>query len=162
MFRPASSVKNAQSRKIGLQLLTYINTERVCAKEMVLLPGQACPEHRHIPTDGREGKEESFRCRFGRVYLYVEGGGREIHAALDTPLVLHGGSGLSDDDFRSTVREGISKINIFTDLCTAGAQAMREAAASGADYLKTRTMRVEAIREAVRRKILLFGSAGTC
>ena len=87
---------------------------------------------------------------------------REIHAALDTPLVLHGGSGLSDDDFRSTVREGISKINIFTDLCTAGAQAMREAAASGADYLKTRTMRVEAIREAVRRKILLFGSAGTC
>ncbi len=65
---------------IGLQLLTYINTERVCAKEMVLLPGQACPEHRHIPTDGREGKEETFRCRFGRVYLYVEGGCREeIH-----------------------------------------------------------------------------------
>ena len=87
---------------------------------------------------------------------------QQIRSAVDTPLVLHGGSGLSDDDFRSTVREGISKINIFTDLCTAGAQAMREAAASGADYLKTRTMRVEAIREAVRRKILLFGSAGTC
>lgn len=60
--------------EIGLQLLTYINTARVCAKEMVLLPGQACPEHRHIPTDGREGKEETFRCRYGKVYLYVEGG----------------------------------------------------------------------------------------
>ena len=60
--------------EIGLQLLTYINTARVCAKEMVLLPGQVCPEHRHIPTDGREGKEETFRCRYGKVYLYVEGG----------------------------------------------------------------------------------------
>lgn len=63
--------------EIGLQLLTYINTERVCAKEMVLLPGQACPEHRHIPTNGREGKEETFRCRYGRVHLFVEGGNRE-------------------------------------------------------------------------------------
>lgn len=60
--------------ELGLQLLTYINTARVCAKEMVLLPGQACPEHRHIPTDGREDKEETFRCRYGKVYLYVEGG----------------------------------------------------------------------------------------
>ena len=34
--------------KVGLQLLTYINTERVCAKEMVLEPGQTCPEHKHV------------------------------------------------------------------------------------------------------------------
>lgn len=59
--------------EIGLQLLTYINTERVCAKEMVLLPKQTCPEHRHIPTNGADGKEETFRCRFGTVYLYVDG-----------------------------------------------------------------------------------------
>ncbi len=62
--------------EIGLQLLTYINTARVCAKEMVLLPWQACPEHRHISTNGIEGKEETFRCRYGKVYLYVEGGNR--------------------------------------------------------------------------------------
>ena len=49
---------------VGLQLLTYINTERVCAKEMVLLPHQSCPEHMHSPTDGLQGKEETFRCRF--------------------------------------------------------------------------------------------------
>ena len=59
--------------EIGLQLVTYINTERVCAKEMVLLPGQTCPEHKHIPTGTMQGKEETFRCRFGEVYLYVEG-----------------------------------------------------------------------------------------
>ena len=58
---------------LGLQLVVYINTERVCAKEMVLLPGQTCPEHKHIPTNGMEGKEETFRCRYGEVYLYVAG-----------------------------------------------------------------------------------------
>lgn len=60
-------------KELGLQLLVYINTERVCAKEMVLLPGQTCPEHKHIPTNGIKGKEETFRCRYGEVYLYVSG-----------------------------------------------------------------------------------------
>lgn len=58
---------------IGLELVVYVNTERCCAKELVLLPGQACPEHRHPPIHGTEGKEETFRCRYGTVYLYVEG-----------------------------------------------------------------------------------------
>ena len=60
---------------VGLQLLTYINTDRVCAKEMVLTPYQTCPEHKHVPTAGMEGKEETFRCRYGKVYLYVAGEG---------------------------------------------------------------------------------------
>ncbi len=59
--------------KIGLQLVVYVNTARVCAKEMVLLPGQTCPEHKHVPTAGMSGKEETFRCRYGEVYLYVSG-----------------------------------------------------------------------------------------
>lgn len=60
---------------VGLQLVTYINTQKVCAKEMVLFPSQTCPEHMHVPTDGLDGKEETFRCRFGEVYLYVSGSG---------------------------------------------------------------------------------------
>lgn len=57
----------------GLQLITYVNTEKVCAKELALLPNQTCPEHKHPPRDFDEGKEETFRCRYGTVYLYVEG-----------------------------------------------------------------------------------------
>ena len=57
----------------GLQLLVYVNTDRYCAKELVLRPGQTCPEHRHPPFEGTPGKEETFRCRLGLVYLYVEG-----------------------------------------------------------------------------------------
>jgi len=58
---------------IGLQLVVYVNTARCCAKELVLFPGQICPEHRHPPLAGRPGKEETFRCRAGQVYLYVPG-----------------------------------------------------------------------------------------
>ena len=57
----------------GLQLITYINTNRYCAKELVLLPRQTCPQHRHPPIDGSPGKMETFRCRMGTVWLYVEG-----------------------------------------------------------------------------------------
>jgi D-lyxose ketol-isomerase len=60
-------------RESGLQLLVYVNTDRYCAKELVLRPGQTCPEHRHPPFEGTPGKEETFRCRGGLVYLYVEG-----------------------------------------------------------------------------------------
>jgi len=57
--------------RTGLVLLTYINTARVCAKELALLPGQTCPEHYHPAVGGEPGKEETFRCRWGEVYLYV-------------------------------------------------------------------------------------------
>ena len=59
--------------ELGLELIVYVNTDRVCAKELVLFSRQTCPEHRHPPFDGTPGKEETFRCRTGLVYLYVEG-----------------------------------------------------------------------------------------
>ncbi|PKG21910.1 D-lyxose/D-mannose family sugar isomerase [Niallia nealsonii] len=60
--------------KTGLQLITYVNTERYCAKDLVLFPHQTCPEHRHPPRkNGDPGKLETFRCRKGTAYLYVEG-----------------------------------------------------------------------------------------
>jgi D-lyxose ketol-isomerase len=61
----------------GLLVLVYVNTDRYCAKELVLYPGQTCPEHLHPPFDRTPGKEETFRCRRGSVYLYVEGDSTE-------------------------------------------------------------------------------------
>lgn len=63
----------SELERTGIQLLVYVNTERVCAKEIVLLPHQVCPEHRHVSVGVDPGKEETFRCRKGMVYLYVEG-----------------------------------------------------------------------------------------
>jgi D-lyxose ketol-isomerase len=61
--------------ELGLQIVVYVNTERVCAKELVLFPHQACPEHRHPPIGADPGKEETFRCRRGSVLLRVAGEG---------------------------------------------------------------------------------------
>lgn len=82
----------------------------------------------------------------------------EIRQRIDTPLVLHGGSGLSDNDFRNTIKYGIAKMNIFTDLCLAGKEAMEEGLAKNLDYLSIRNLKVEKIKEAVKKKIELFGS----
>ena len=63
---------------VGLELVVYVNTERCCAKELVLFPGQTCPEHRHPPVGNEQGKEETFRCRWGEVRLFVPCDSSEI------------------------------------------------------------------------------------
>lgn len=86
---------------------------------------------------------------------------REVAARIPTPLVLHGGSGLTDDDFRQAVRAGISKVNIFTDINLAGVQGMERGLAEGKRAVTDLIpYQVAAIREATERKMLLFGSEG--
>lgn len=59
--------------RTGLELVVYVNNDRYCAKELILLPRQTCPEHRHPPVGSDPGKMETFRCRWGTVWLYVPG-----------------------------------------------------------------------------------------
>ena len=63
----------SEFEQTGLAVLVYVNTDRVCAKELVMLPNQTCPEHRHPTVAGVPGKEETFRVRWGKMYLYVPG-----------------------------------------------------------------------------------------
>lgn len=63
----------------GLGIVVYENNDRYCAKELMLLPRQTCPQHLHPPIRDAAGhiidpgKRETFRCRKGEVYLYVDG-----------------------------------------------------------------------------------------
>jgi D-lyxose ketol-isomerase len=106
--------------EIGLELVVYVNTERVCAKELVLLPGQRCPEHRHPPVDGDPGKEETFRCRRGSVRLHVDGHGDVVLGAGDQvtipPDTLHwfeaGDEGAIVSEFSTRSRD---ESDVFTD-----------------------------------------------
>lgn len=59
--------------EFGLAIHVYVNTTRCCAKELVMLPGQVCPEHRHPPREGQPGKEETFRVRQGSIDLHLPG-----------------------------------------------------------------------------------------
>jgi D-lyxose ketol-isomerase len=106
--------------EVGLQLVVYINTERVCAKELVLFPGQTCPEHRHPPVGEDPGKEETFRCRTGSVVLHVEGHGEMTLQPGDQftipPDTLHwfraGGEGAIVSEFSTRSRD---ETDVFTD-----------------------------------------------
>lgn len=90
---------------------------------------------------------------FGRI--------SEIAAAVDVPLVLHGGSGLSDEDFREAIRRGIAKVNIFTDISKAQVRGMQKGIAAGVNNAFDLTpYEVEAIREVVEEKMRLFGCTG--
>ncbi|MDR1134672.1 MAG: class II fructose-bisphosphate aldolase [Clostridiales Family XIII bacterium] len=83
----------------------------------------------------------------------------EIRKIVDIPLVLHGGSGLSDEDFRKTIANGISKVNIFTDLNAAASEAVKEAQLMGkAVMTDIIPYQIEAIRKAAEMKMELFGS----
>jgi D-lyxose ketol-isomerase len=109
-----------QLEETGLQLLVYVNTERVCAKELVLFPHQQCPEHRHPPVDGDPGKEETFRCRTGSVVLWVDGHGEMTLRPGDQftimPDTLHwfraGDEGAIVTEFSTRSRD---ETDIFTD-----------------------------------------------
>jgi D-lyxose ketol-isomerase len=106
-------------REQGLMVLVYVNTDRYCAKELVLYPGQTCPEHRHPPFDGTPGKEETFRCRRGLVHLHVDGAeivlGRGDQHTIP-PDTLHwfraGPDGAVVSEFSSTSRDDL---DVFTD-----------------------------------------------
>jgi D-lyxose ketol-isomerase len=106
-------------RETGLMLLVYVNTDRYCAKELVLYPRQTCPEHRHPPFDGTPGKEETFRCRRGSVELWVDDDlitllpGEQFTIPPDTPHWFRAGEdGAVVSEFSSTSRDDL---DVFTD-----------------------------------------------
>jgi D-lyxose ketol-isomerase len=106
--------------EIGLQIVVYVNTDRVCAKELVLFPHQVCPEHRHPPVGADPGKEETFRCRAGSVRLHVEGHEEVVLEAGEQftipPDTLHsfqaGPGGAIVSEFSTTSRDAL---DVFTD-----------------------------------------------
>ncbi len=90
---------------------------------------------------------------FGRI--------REISEKTNLPLVLHGGSGLSDDDFRKAVRLGVAKVNIFTDIDKAGKSGIEAGIAAGEkSMMGLIPYEIAKMKEVVKEKIVLFGSEG--
>ena len=84
-----------------------------------------------------------------------------ISKKTNIPLVLHGGSGLADDDFRRAVKLGISKVNIFTDIDKAGKAGVEAGIAAGEKTMMGLIpYEISAMKKVVAEKIRLFGSEG--
>lgn len=86
---------------------------------------------------------------------------KEIANTVDVPLVLHGGSGLTDDDFRTAIKEGISKVNIFTDINIAAVKAeFSKFTDMNKGIIDLIPAAVEAVKQASIEKMQLFSSDG--
>lgn len=86
----------------------------------------------------------------------------EIAGLIPVPLVLHGGSGLSEQDFRRSIASGISKVNIFTDINCASAQAAHDGWTAGKGMTDLMPDIVDAVQRATADKMRIFGSANRC
>ena len=86
---------------------------------------------------------------------------RTIANTVDVPLVLHGGSGLTDNDFRQAIKEGISKVNIFTDINVAMVKAEFSTFSDmNKGIIDLIPAAVEAVKQETLAKMKLFSSDG--
>lgn len=86
---------------------------------------------------------------------------RTIAKTVDVPLVLHGGSGLTDNDFKQAIHDGISKVNIFTDINVAAVEAeFKKFSSMEKGLIDLIPAAVEAVKQETQKKIQLFGSNG--
>ncbi|MBN1302968.1 MAG: ketose 1,6-bisphosphate aldolase [Anaerolineales bacterium] len=88
----------------------------------------------------------------------------DIREAAGLPLVLHGGSGLSAEDFRRAVLLGIVKINFFTGMSQAAIRTAQDCLQQGDERYNDYPAMVRSVRNAVgavvEEQMILFGSAG--
>ncbi|MGI6284234.1 class II fructose-1,6-bisphosphate aldolase [Neomoorella humiferrea] len=86
-----------------------------------------------------------------------------IDGLINTPIVLHGSSGVPDEDIRRAVELGVRKINIDTDIRIAFVEAMRRALADNPEEIDPRKVlgpARDAATSVIRHKMRVFGSAG--
>lgn len=123
----------------GVQVFTMVNTDRLAAKVLVLVPHQTEPEHWHPKVGSDPGKQETIRHIWGDLRFYVEGAdtlkegfivpGKEDAYTLRHEIILEPGDQLSFEpyekhwfqagtrgavlySFSTTVRDGLDG---FTD-----------------------------------------------
>jgi len=86
----------------------------------------------------------------------------EINQALEIPLVIHGGTGLSDEQFRKLIDNGVTKINYYTALADAAGRCIHNNAQTPGTKGYTSLVKgvSDAIQQEAERCIEIWGSAG--
>lgn len=111
---------------------------------------------------------DALACSFGTVHgLYVKKPNLDfdrisrIRQKIGIPIVMHGGSGVSDDDFRHCIKNGVRKINYYTYLSKAGGEYVKEkcCATNGTVFFHDVTLwGIEAMKKDVLHAISVFSN----
>lgn len=106
---------------------------------------------------------DALACAFGTAHgLYTSQPKLDfervsnINSVINVPIVMHGGSGVSDDNFREVIRRGVRKINYYTYMAKAGAEAV-----SNKEYIQFHDILKDAeaaMCENVKKAIKLFAN----
>ncbi|MEG1500808.1 MAG: class II fructose-bisphosphate aldolase, partial [Clostridiales bacterium] len=86
----------------------------------------------------------------------------KIHSLIDTPIVLHGSSGVPDDTIRAAIARGVCKVNIDTNIREAFMEGVKESLAKDPKQIDPRKVlgpAREKMTAIVREKIRIFGSS---
>lgn len=141
-------LKDAREKKYGVGLFNTVSLEMA---KGVLGAAEELKSPVIIGTAHGAYKEKP-KLDIGRL--------AQIAKTVPVPLVLHGGSGLSDQDFKNCVANGISKINIFTDINCAAAKAAYDNYSQGCGLTDIQNQITEAVKQETMKKMRVFGSAG--
>ncbi len=90
---------------------------------------------------------------------------QQIRSKVEIPLVLHGGSGIPEEDFRTAIKLGISKINIYTEMTLSAVQSIRKVFATDPGVISYPDIVLEvkkAVQTVVEDKMTVFGSLNVC
>lgn len=108
---------------------------------------------------------DALACAFGTAHGFYATAPKldmerlsAIYDSIDVPIVMHGGSGVSEDDYREVIRRGVRKVNYYTYMAKAGA-----AAVSGKEYAQFHDVLVEAtaaMKENVKAAMKVFANLG--
>ncbi len=106
---------------------------------------------------------DALTCAFGTAHgTYTEEPKLDfervtnINAVMGVPMVMHGGSGISDKDFKELIKRGVRKINYYTYMARAGAEAV-----AGKEYTQFHDILADAeagMRENVKNAMLVFSN----
>lgn len=148
--------------------------------EGIYLPSEANPDLFTDPVQAAEFVRrtgiDALAVSVGNVHGFYRGEPRldfglieRLGKEISVPLVLHGGSGISDDDFRRAIRLGMCKINFYTGMSERASQRVRELLsgkdeeAGNGSFLgleRILSAALQAVTEVVAERMRVFGSSG--
>ncbi|MEA2062914.1 MAG: class II fructose-bisphosphate aldolase [Gemmatimonadota bacterium] len=138
-------------------------TPSAATPEFFTDPDLACEFVRHTGVD-------ALAVSVGNVHGFYHGEPKldfdlisRLRRAVPVPLVLHGGSGISDDDFRRAISLGMCKVNFFTGMSQSAVLAVKESMKSSDRFLGFEELLSRAgaaVTEVVSGRMRVFGSSG--
>lgn len=116
----------------------------------------------------KQTKIDALACSFGTVHGLYSTEPKldfpriaDIRAQIGIPIVMHGGSGVSDEDFKKCIANGVRKINYYTYLAKNGGNAVREHCLKAKEYVYFHDVTlwgIEAMKADVMHAIQIFSN----